>query len=160
MAVKIPVGNVKTHRVGNGKMYKMDVFVVLIKGKVSGAATRHLGIYLRGLLAQLHDRQQDSQGIAGGIVIDLSRVVVLDSGGIGSITDIAEKARPLGIRVVIAGHGKGTQNLIVLDKLERCFPQREGTDPPTGARHRPSGRQIKGWYDTAEDALREAFESS
>ncbi len=92
-----------------------DVMVLEIRGRVVGDASMDLRRSINGWLAEIPEGQKPK------VVLDLDKVSMMDSAGLGVLVSSYTSVQKRGGRLVLAGLGRGLQNLIAITKLTRVF---------------------------------------
>jgi anti-sigma B factor antagonist len=92
-----------------------DIMVIEISGRVVGDESLHMRREIAGWIAEIPEDQKPK------VVLKLDGVSMMDSAGLGvlvaSYTTIQKKEG----RLVLAGLGRGLQNLIAITKLASVF---------------------------------------
>ena len=100
-------------RIHNEK--KGKVMVLNIQGRVVGDASLELRREINGWLAEIPEEE------APNIILNLSKVNMMDSAGLGVLVSSFTSVQKRKGRLVLACLGKGLQNLIAITKLTRVF---------------------------------------
>ena len=101
---------------------KKGILVLDVQGKVVGDASLDLRRSINGWLAELPESEKPK------VILDLSKVSMMDSSGLGVLVSSFTSVQKKGGRLVLAGLGKGLQNLIAITKLTRVFDMYEDAD--------------------------------
>lgn len=95
---------------------KEDGILILdIQGRVVGDASLELRRSINGWLAEIPEGEKPK------VVLNLSRVSMMDSSGLGVLVSSYTSVQRRDGRLVLAGLGRGLQNLIAITKLTRVF---------------------------------------
>ena len=95
---------------------KVDGILILsIEGRVVGDASLELRREINGWLAEIPPTQ------APQVILELKSVSMMDSAGLGVLVSSYTSVQKKGGRLVLAGLGRGLQNLIAITKLARVF---------------------------------------
>ena len=101
---------------------KKGILVLDIQGRVVGDASLDLRRSINGWLAELPESEKPK------VVLDLSKVNMMDSAGLGVLVSSFTSVQKKEGRLVLAGLGKGLQNLIAITKLTRVCDMYEDVD--------------------------------
>jgi len=104
-------------RVSNRK--KGDIMILDIQGRVVGDASLELRRSINGWLAEI------PEGHKPNIILNLNKVNMMDSSGLGVLVSSYTSVQKNGGRLVLAGLGRGLQNLVAITKLTRIFDMYE-----------------------------------
>ena len=107
-------------RVSNRK--KDSIMILDIQGRVVGDASLELRRSINGWLAEIPEGQDPN------IVLNLEKVSMMDSSGLGVLVSSYTSVQKKGGRLVLAGLGRGLQNLIAITKLTRVFDMYENEE--------------------------------
>lgn len=94
---------------------KDSIMILDIQGRVVGDASLDLRRSINGWLAEIPEGQKPN------VVLNLDKVSMMDSSGLGVLVSSFTSVQKKGGRLVLAGLGKGLQNLIAITKLTRVF---------------------------------------
>ena len=86
-----------------------------VQGRVVGNASLELRRELNGWLAEIAEDEVPK------VILNLSKVSMMDSSGLGVLVSSYTSVQKRNGRLVLAGLGKGLQNLIAITKLTRVF---------------------------------------
>lgn len=89
--------------------------ILEVSGRVIGDAGPELRRSINGWLAEIPENQPPK------VVLNLSRVSMMDSSGLGTLVASYTTVQKRGGRLVLAGLGRGLQNLIAITKLAMVF---------------------------------------
>ena len=92
-----------------------NVMILNIQGRVVGNASLDLRRELNGWIAEVPEGEKPS------VILNLSKVSMMDSSGLGVLVSSYTTVQKREGRLVLAGLGKGLQNLIAITKLTRVF---------------------------------------
>jgi len=92
-----------------------DIMILGIHGRVVGDASLELRRTINGWLAEIPEKQKPK------VVLNLSRVSMMDSSGLGTLVSSYTSVQRRGGMLVLAGLGRGLQNLIAITKLAQVF---------------------------------------
>lgn len=92
-----------------------DVMVLDISGKVVGDDSLNLRREIAGWLAEIPEQQKPK------VVLKLDGVSMMDSAGLGVLVSSYTSVQKRDGRLVLAGLGRGLQNLIAITKLAKVF---------------------------------------
>ena len=106
---------------------KGDILVLDIQGKVVGDVSLDLRRAINGWLAELPESEKPK------VILDLSKVSMMDSAGLGVLVSSFASVQKKDGRLVLAGLGRGLQNLIAITKLTRVFDMYEDTEEATAS---------------------------
>ena len=98
---------------------KDNVMVLDIQGRVVGDASLELRRSINGWLAEIPEDEKPN------VILDLSKVSMMDSSGLGVLVSSYTSVQKRGGRLVLSGLGRGLQNLIAITKLTRVFDMYE-----------------------------------
>lgn len=101
---------------------KNGIMVIEIRGRVVGDASMDLRRSINGWLAEIPEGQKPN------VALDLDKVSMMDSAGLGVLVSSYTSVQKRGGRLVLAGLGRGLQNLIAITKLTRVFDIYENVD--------------------------------
>lgn len=107
-------------RVGSRK--EDSIMILDIQGRVVGDASLDLRRSINGWLAEVPEEQEPR------IVLNLSKVNMMDSSGLGVLVSSYTSVQKRGGRLVLSGLGRGLQNLIAITKLTRVFDMYESEE--------------------------------
>jgi anti-sigma B factor antagonist len=105
-----------------GSRRKDSIMILDIQGRVVGDASLDLRRSINGWLAEI------SEDAKPKVVLNLDKVSMMDSSGLGVLVSSYTSVQKRGGRLVLAGLGKGLQNLIAITKLTRVFDMYEDED--------------------------------
>ena len=94
---------------------KDEAMVLSVQGRVVGDASLELRREINGWLAEIPAEETPN------IVLNLSKVNMMDSAGLGVLVSSFTSVQKRKGRLVLACLGKGLQNLIAITKLTRVF---------------------------------------
>ena len=94
---------------------KDGIMVLDIQGRVVGDASLELRRSVNGWLAEIPEDEKPK------VILNLDDVSMMDSSGLGILVSAFTSVQKKGGRLVLAGLGKGLQNLIAITKLTRVF---------------------------------------
>ena len=100
-------------RIGNRK--EGDVMVLNIQGRIVGNNSLELRREINGWLAEIPEDSKPN------VILNLSKVSMMDSSGLGVLVSSYTSVQKRDGRLVLAGLGKGLQNLVAITKLTRVF---------------------------------------
>ena len=92
-----------------------DIIILNIQGRVVGDASLELRREINGWLAEEGEDEKPN------IILNLSKVSMMDSSGLGVLVSSYTSVQKKGGKLILAGLGKGLQNLIAITKLTRVF---------------------------------------
>ena len=92
-----------------------SIMVLEIRGRIVGDASMDLRRSINGWLAEI------PEGKKPNVVLNLDKVSMMDSAGLGVLVSSYTSVQRKGGRLVLAGLGRGLQNLIAITKLTRVF---------------------------------------
>lgn len=92
-----------------------DILVLEVSGRVVGDASIEMRRDINGWLAEIPEDR------APKVVLVLSKVTMMDSAGLGSLVSSYTSVQKRNGRLVLAGLGRGLQNLIAITKLAQVF---------------------------------------
>ena len=92
-----------------------NVVILTIQGRVVGDASLELRRDINGWLAEVPD------DVKPNVILSLGKVNMMDSAGLGVLVSSYTSVQKRDGRLVLAGMGKGLQNLIAITKLTRVF---------------------------------------
>ena len=98
------------------------VLILDIQGRIVGDASLDLRRSINGWMAELSEKDKPS------VVLNLEKVSMMDSSGLGVLVSSYTSVQKKDGRLVLAGMGKGLQNLIAISKLTRVFDIYENED--------------------------------
>ena len=99
-----------------------DVMILDIQGRVVGDASLDLRRSINGWIAEIPEDEK------ANVILNLSKVNMMDSSGLGVLVSSYTTVQKKDGRLVLAGLGKGLQNLIAITKLTRVFDIYEDED--------------------------------
>ncbi len=109
----------------NGGKYEMkvtgkkvddhDILVLEISGRVIGDASLEMRRDINGWIAEIPETKKPK------VVLNLSKVTMMDSAGLGALVSSYTTVQKREGQLVLAGLGRGLQNLIAITKLARVF---------------------------------------
>lgn len=91
------------------------VMVLNIQGRIVGNASLDLRREINGWLAEIPEETKPK------VVLNLSKVTMMDSSGLGVLVSSYTSVQKRDGGLVLAGLGKGLQNLVAITKLTRVF---------------------------------------
>ena len=86
-----------------------------VQGRVVGDASLELRRSINGWLAEIPDEEKPK------VILNLNKVSMMDSSGLGVLVSSYTSVQKRGGRLVLAGLGRGLQNLVAITKLTRVF---------------------------------------
>jgi anti-sigma B factor antagonist len=92
-----------------------DIMILDISGRIAGDDSLQMRRDISGWIAEIPDNQKPK------IVLKLDGVSMMDSAGLGVLVSSYTSAQKREGRLVLAGLGRGLQNLIAITKLARVF---------------------------------------
>ncbi len=92
-----------------------DIVILSVQGRVVGDASLELRREINGWLSEVPEDEKPN------VVLNLSKVSMMDSSGLGVLVSSYTSVQKKDGRLVLAGMGKGLQNLIAITKLTRVF---------------------------------------
>lgn len=92
-----------------------NVVILNVQGRVVGDAGLELRREINGWLAE------EDEDAKPNIILNLSKVSMMDSSGLGVLVSSYTSVQKKGGKLILAGLGKGLQNLIAITKLTRVF---------------------------------------
>lgn len=92
-----------------------DIMVLDISGRIAGDDSLQMRRDIAGWIAEIPDNQKPK------IILKLDGVSMMDSAGLGVLVSSYTSAQKREGRLVLAGLGRGLQNLIAITKLARVF---------------------------------------
>ncbi len=92
-----------------------NVMILNVQGRVVGNASLDLRRELNGWIAEVPEDEKPN------VILNLSKVSMMDSSGLGVLVSSYTTVQKREGRLVLAGLGKGLQNLIAITKLTRVF---------------------------------------
>lgn len=98
-----------------GSRTEGSIVVLNVQGRVVGDASLDLRREINGWIAEVPEGQKTN------VVLNLSKVSMMDSSGLGVLVSSYTSVQKKDGRLVLAGLGKGLQNLIAITKLTRVF---------------------------------------
>jgi len=101
---------------------KDNVMILDIQGRVVGDASLELRRSINGWLAEIPEDEKPN------VILDLSKVSMMDSSGLGVLVSSYTSVQKKGGRLVLSGLGRGLQNLIAITKLTRVFDMYESLE--------------------------------
>ncbi len=99
-----------------------DVMIIEISGRVVGEDSLQMRREIAGWLAEIPEEQKPK------VVLKLNSVSMMDSSGLGVLVSSYTSVQKREGRLVLAGLGRGLQNLIAITKLARVFEVYESED--------------------------------
>jgi len=99
-----------------------DVMIIEISGRVVGEDSLQMRREIAGWLAEIPEEQKPK------IILKLDGVSMMDSSGLGVLVSSYTSVQKKEGRLVLAGLGRGLQNLIAITKLARVFEVYETED--------------------------------
>ena len=99
-----------------------DVMVIEVSGRVVGDDSLQMRRDIAGWIAELQEDQRPK------VVLRLDGVSMMDSSGLGVLVSSYTSVQKKDGRLVLAGLGRGLQNLIAITKLARVFDVYESED--------------------------------
>ena len=91
------------------------IMFLTIQGRAVGDASLELRRELNGWLSEISEDEIPK------VILNLSKVSMMDSSGLGVLVSSYTSIQKRNGRLVLAGLGKGLQNLIAITKLTRVF---------------------------------------
>ena len=98
------------------------IVILSVQGRVVGDASLELRREINGWLAEVPEDEKPN------VILNLSKVSMMDSSGLGVLVSSYTSVQKKDGRLVLAGMGKGLQNLIAITKLTRVFDIYEDED--------------------------------
>ncbi len=98
-----------------GSRTEGSIVILSIQGRVVGDASLELRREINGWLSEVPENEKPN------VVLNLSKVSMMDSSGLGVLVSSYTSVQKKEGRLVLAGMGKGLQNLIAITKLTRVF---------------------------------------
>ncbi len=92
-----------------------QIMILDVQGRVVGDASLDMRRSINGWLAEMSEDQKPK------VILNLDKVSMMDSSGLGVLVSSYTSVQKKGGRLVLAGLGKGLQNLIAITKLTRVF---------------------------------------
>ena len=92
-----------------------DVMVLEVSGKIVGDDSLQMRRDISGWIGEVPDTQKPK------VVLKLDGVSMMDSAGIGSLVSSYTSIQKRQGRLVLAGLGRGLQNLIAITQLTKIF---------------------------------------
>ena len=92
-----------------------DIMVLDIGGRIAGDDSLQMRRDISGWIAEIPDNQKPK------VILKLDGVSMMDSAGLGVLVSSYTSAQKREGRLVLAGLGRGLQNLIAITKLARVF---------------------------------------
>lgn len=102
-------------KVTGKKVDDHDILVLEISGRVIGDASLEMRRDINGWIAEIPETKKPK------VVLDLSKVTMMDSAGLGALVSSYTTVQKREGQLVLAGLGRGLQNLIAITKLARVF---------------------------------------
>jgi anti-sigma B factor antagonist len=99
-----------------------DIMILDVQGRVIGDASLELRRSINGWLGEIPEDEKPK------VILNLGKVSMLDSSGLGVLVSSFTSVQKKGGRLVLAGMGKGLQNLIAITKLTRVFDMYENEE--------------------------------
>jgi len=99
-----------------------DIMVIEISGRVIGEDSLQMRREIAGWLAEIPEDK------APKVVLKLDGVSMMDSSGLGVLVSSYTSVQKKEGRLVLAGLGRGLQNLIAITKLAKVFDVYESED--------------------------------
>lgn len=100
-------------RIGSRK--KDSIMILDVQGRVVGDASMDLRREINGWLAEIPEGQKPK------VILNLDKVAMMDSAGLGVLVASYTSVQKREGRLVLAGLGRGLQNLIAITKLAKVF---------------------------------------
>ena len=101
---------------------KGNVMILDFNGRVVGDASLDMRRSINGWLAEIPEDQKPM------IIMNLDKVSMMDSSGLGVLVSSYTSVQKRKGRLVLAGLGKGLQNLVAITKLTRVFDMYEDVE--------------------------------
>lgn len=101
---------------------KDGIMVLDIQGRVVGDASLEMRRSINGWLAEIPEGEKPK------VIMNLAKVSMMDSSGLGVLVSSYTSIQRRNGRLVLAGLGKGLQNLIAITKLTRVFDMYENEE--------------------------------
>lgn len=101
---------------------KDSIMTLDIQGRVVGDASLELRRSINGWLAEIPEDEIPK------VVLNLDKVSMMDSSGLGVLVSSYTSVQKRNGRLVLAGLGRGLQNLIAITKLTRVFEMYENEE--------------------------------
>jgi len=92
-----------------------DTMVIDVSGRVIGDASTEMRRDINGWLSEIPQEQKPK------VVLALDGVTMMDSSGLGALVSSYTSVQKREGRLVLAGLGRGLQNLIAITKLAKVF---------------------------------------
>lgn len=94
---------------------KDNIMILDLQGRIVGDASMDLRRQINGWLAEIPEGEKPR------VILNLDKVSVMDSAGLGVLVSSYTSIQKREGRLVLAGLGRGLQNLIAITKLTRVF---------------------------------------
>lgn len=94
---------------------KDNIMILDLQGRIVGDASMDLRRQINGWLAEIPEGEKPR------VILNLDKVSVMDSAGLGVLVASYTSIQKREGRLVLAGLGRGLQNLIAITKLTRVF---------------------------------------
>jgi len=101
---------------------KDSIMILDVQGRVIGDASLDLRRSINGWLGEIPEDETPN------VVLNLNKVSMLDSSGLGVLVSSFTSVQKRGGRLVLSGLGRGLQNLIAITKLTRVFDMYENEE--------------------------------
>lgn len=92
-----------------------DIMVLDVNGRIVGDDSLQMRREIAGWIAEIPEDQKPK------VILKLDGVSMMDSSGLGVLVSSYTSVQKKDGRLVLAGLGKGLQNLIAITKLARVF---------------------------------------
>jgi len=94
---------------------KDNIMILDLQGRIVGDASMDLRRQINGWLAEIPEGEKPR------VILNLDKVSMMDSAGLGVLVSSYTSIQKREGRLVLAGLGRGLQNLIAITKLTRVF---------------------------------------
>jgi len=94
---------------------KDNIMILDLQGRIVGDASMDLRRQINGWLAEIPEGEKPR------VILNLDKVSIMDSAGLGVLVASYTSIQKREGRLVLAGLGRGLQNLIAITKLTRVF---------------------------------------
>jgi anti-sigma B factor antagonist len=99
-----------------------SIMILDVQGRVVGDASLELRRSINGWLGEIPEEEKPR------VILNLGKVSMMDSSGLGVLVSSYTSVQKRGGRLVLAGLGRGLQNLIAITKLTRVFDMYESEE--------------------------------
>ena len=104
-----------------------DILILEVDGRVIGNASLELRRSINGWLGEL------PEGSKPKVILKLDKVSIMDSSGLGILVASYTSVHRQNGRLVLAGLGRGLQNLITITRLAMVFDVYENEEEAIGS---------------------------